>query len=266
MKCPLQNFRLKTADRRPKITPARSVRLDLKSAAILRECLDHFGGHGDVRRFFRILAYYFQSSIRRLSTQSKSAENCELSSMLTRHYGALSFVETAAGGLLKSNSSQNVTRDLAPRPASGEYSDRQPGLCVFGFDAIAQFAQCLETARLAGARAFAARRAADTRRCPSTPAPTRIARLFRRCRRTVPAAAPPCRRFGTMPPRPLTVMMRLQDSSGSGLGVHGEAQFLQAFDHDLRVLAPQRAGQGVSPSASAASISARLVMLLSRAR
>ena len=38
-------------------------------------------------------------------------------------------------------------------------------------------------------------------------------------------------------------MVRLHGSSGSGCHVHHEAEFLQTLDHDLRVLAPQRAGE-----------------------
>ena len=56
-------------------------------------------------------------------------------------------------------------------------------------------------------------------------------------------------------------MVRLQNSSGSDVDFDLESQLLERLDHDLRVLAPQRAFKVVQPSASAARINARLVML-----
>ena len=55
-------------------------------------------------------------------------------------------------------------------------------------------------------------------------------------------------------------MVRLHISSGSGSTLTSNP-VPASLDHDLRVLAPQRAFQCLSPSASAARISARFVML-----
>jgi len=51
-------------------------------------------------------------------------------------------------------------------------------------------------------------------------------------------------------------------SFGSGATVTLKAEFVQTFDHHLRVLAPERAQQGGFTTRQGARINARSVMLL----
>ena len=236
---------------RPKITPAARIRLDLKCSAVFRKRFHQFRSHRHIRRFLRILANNFNLPTADFRAQQQRRR--KLRTFLDAHAAFLRH----AGTVLR----RSIRLDSAIACCPKNYR-RQFVVLIFRFDAIAQFAQRLKQRRL---RTFVHPRHAVQPINAIAQTNERRQKPRRRARiadEQFQRLLLPCRRSESCRLRRMTVMVRLQNSSGSGSTFTTNPSFCR-HSTMICVSSLQSAPLSVtSPSASAARISARFVMLL----